>query len=84
MKCAGYKNIFYRKFSLCKVNQCTTFAFHYFLSGLKKIELPLQTYQYPDNFILESGEALPKLEISYYTYGTLNESKDNEIGRENV
>jgi homoserine O-acetyltransferase/O-succinyltransferase len=38
-----------------------------------------QTYHYPHEFILESGVALPQLDIAYHTYGRLNEQKNNVI-----
>lgn len=30
-------------------------------------------------FVLESGEALPELDIAYHTYGTLNDARDNVV-----
>jgi homoserine O-acetyltransferase len=38
-----------------------------------------KTYRYNKSFLLESGEQLPGLELSYHTWGRLNESKDNVI-----
>ncbi|MEO6882991.1 MAG: homoserine O-acetyltransferase [Bacteroidia bacterium] len=32
-----------------------------------------------ENFLLESGEILPQLEITYHTYGTLNADKSNVV-----
>lgn len=38
-----------------------------------------QLYSYNQPFQLESGEYLPKLDIAYYTFGKMNESKNNII-----
>ena len=38
-----------------------------------------QHFHYQQPFLLESGESLPELSISYYTWGQLNETKDNVI-----
>ena len=37
------------------------------------------TYTYNNEFILESGDSLPSLEIAYHTYGKLNKAKNNVI-----
>lgn len=37
------------------------------------------TYKHSGPFELESGEQLPRFELQYYTWGTLNEKKDNVI-----
>lgn len=36
-------------------------------------------YEHNEEFFLEKGESLPSLEVTYSTYGTLNEKKDNVI-----
>ncbi len=38
-----------------------------------------QTYYHPLPFVLESGESLPELRITYHTSGTLNTRKDNVV-----
>jgi homoserine O-acetyltransferase len=38
-----------------------------------------QTYIYNQPFLLEQGATLPKLEISYHTYGNLNKERSNVI-----
>eukprot|EP00563_Minutocellus_polymorphus_P004977 CAMPEP_0181027332 /NCGR_PEP_ID=MMETSP1070-20121207/4110_1 /TAXON_ID=265543 /ORGANISM="Minutocellus polymorphus, Strain NH13" /LENGTH=531 /DNA_ID=CAMNT_0023104571 /DNA_START=87 /DNA_END=1682 /DNA_ORIENTATION=+ len=37
------------------------------------------TFTYPEPFKLESGEVLPRAEVRYMTYGTLNEARDNVL-----
>lgn len=37
------------------------------------------TFVYPKPFELESGEVLPRAELRYMTYGTLNEARDNVL-----
>lgn len=37
------------------------------------------TFTYPEPFELESGEVLPRAELRYMTYGTLNETRDNVL-----
>ena len=37
------------------------------------------TFTYPKPFELESGEVLPRAELRYMTYGTLNEARDNVL-----
>ena len=39
----------------------------------------MQKYVHPTAFPLESGETLTELEIGYFTYGQLNEAKNNVI-----
>lgn len=39
----------------------------------------LNTYTYPHEFVLESGECLSELELAYHTYGELNADKSNVI-----
>lgn len=39
----------------------------------------LQTYYHPLPFVLESGEALPELRITYHTFGKLNAKADNVV-----
>lgn len=41
--------------------------------------MSLKTYVHKKRFQLESGLSLPKLEIAYHTYGTLNEDRSNVI-----
>ena len=36
-------------------------------------------YNYCKPFVLECGEELPSLEITYHTYGTLSAQKDNVV-----
>lgn len=36
-------------------------------------------YKHTETFRLESGEEMPRFELQYYTWGTLNEAKDNII-----
>ena len=38
----------------------------------------LQKFNYQQEFVLESGNKLPHLEIGFHTYGKLNKNKDNE------
>jgi len=53
-----------------------THAYLYFATG-KNVIMKLFVYDKP--FLLESGEALPGIEITYYTYGTLNADASNVI-----
>ncbi|MCE7993920.1 MAG: homoserine O-acetyltransferase [Roseivirga sp.] len=39
----------------------------------------LQTYYHPLPFVLESGESLPELRITYHTFGKLNAKADNIV-----
>jgi homoserine O-acetyltransferase len=39
----------------------------------------IQYYLHQQKFVLESGKALPELQIAYHTYGKLNAKKDNVI-----
>lgn len=39
----------------------------------------MKQYKYETDFMLESGNALPGIEIAYKTYGILNKAKDNVI-----
>lgn len=39
----------------------------------------LQTYYHPLPFVLESGESLPELRITYHTFGKLNARADNIV-----
>ena len=39
----------------------------------------LQKFNYQQEFVLESGNKLPHLEIGFHTYGRLNKSKDNVV-----
>ncbi len=41
--------------------------------------IELKTFQYNENFILESGEMLAGFQLAYTTRGTLNENRDNVI-----
>lgn len=41
--------------------------------------ITLQTYFYPLPFVLESGETLPELKITYHTFGTLSPSANNVV-----
>ena len=36
-------------------------------------------FRYDAPFVLESGEALPRLTIAYHAYGRLNASRDNVV-----
>ncbi|KAI8891357.1 homoserine O-acetyltransferase [Backusella circina FSU 941] len=38
-----------------------------------------EKFEYPHPFLLDHGGLLPKLDIAYETWGTLNEKKDNAI-----
>jgi homoserine O-acetyltransferase/O-succinyltransferase len=49
------------------------------MSMPKIISTPHKTLLFPEPFVLESGAVLPRLEIGYHTYGTLNEAKDNVV-----
>ncbi|MES2630326.1 MAG: homoserine O-acetyltransferase [Bacteroidota bacterium] len=39
----------------------------------------LKNYHYPNGFELENGQVLEQLNISYHTYGTLNEAHNNVV-----
>jgi len=39
----------------------------------------LQKFNYQQEFVLESGNKLPHLEIGFHTYGKLNKNKDNVV-----
>jgi len=39
----------------------------------------LQKFKYQQEFVLESGNKLPNLEIGFHTYGKLNKNKDNVV-----
>ncbi|RYE35466.1 MAG: homoserine O-acetyltransferase [Sphingobacteriaceae bacterium] len=41
--------------------------------------MSLQKFTYPSAFKLESGKSLPGLEITYHTFGTINQQKNNVI-----
>lgn len=41
--------------------------------------MPLNTFLYQNPFRLESGEVLPELQVTYHTYGKLNEEGDNVV-----
>lgn len=39
----------------------------------------MHTYRHPHPFTLESGQSLPRLDIAYHTYGSLNAAADNVV-----
>ncbi|MCU7550788.1 homoserine O-acetyltransferase [Chitinophagaceae bacterium LB-8] len=39
----------------------------------------MESFHYAHPFVLESGNQLPEITISYHTYGTLNAAKDNVV-----
>ncbi|KAG2195614.1 hypothetical protein INT47_005982, partial [Mucor saturninus] len=44
-----------------------------------KIVTGYEKFEYPHPFLLDHGGILPRVEIAYETWGTLNEKKDNAI-----
>jgi homoserine O-acetyltransferase/O-succinyltransferase len=58
--------------------QFTTFFLHA-MSMPQFISTPHKTLRIESPFTLESGIVLPRLDIAYHTYGTMNATKDNVV-----
>lgn len=41
--------------------------------------MPQEIFKYPYPFVVESGQTLPEIQITYHTYGNLNPEKNNVI-----
>ena len=41
--------------------------------------MPQEIFKYPYHFVVESGQTLPEIEITYHTYGNLNPEKNNVV-----
>jgi homoserine O-acetyltransferase/O-succinyltransferase len=41
--------------------------------------MPQEIFKYPYPFVVESGQTLPEIQITYHTYGNLNPEKNNVV-----